>query len=166
MKIYIASRDRGTLSLWESVIGTHGTLQYTTAVPPGLDVDAVVMSGMFAFDRYGGRPNRHEAQIIGNSRDDGFPRYVVIPPYRPLEKGADGTYRVPPRFAEITPSYYAVSCTLRDVELWNEMSRGTPEEIKSMVLDLALLEMDNPHDESTPKSVAKAILEHLSRRGD
>lgn len=161
--IYIASREPATLSLWKERIPPCEGIEFSTEVPPSLKADAVAMSGAFAFDRYGGRPNRYEAQIIENTRGDGFPGFVVIPPYRLQVEQPDGSFSVAPEHAHMNPSYYAVSCTLRDVTLWNSIAQDSADAISSIILDLALLEMEDPLDSSTPESVGQAIRETLPR---
>lgn len=39
-----------------------------------VEADIIVMAGIWAFERYGGRPSHNQAQILPNERGMDFPR--------------------------------------------------------------------------------------------
>jgi hypothetical protein len=149
MKIYVTSRQQSTLDLWASLLPASKEVEFVNGDDRKVHADALVMSGVWAFDRYGGRPSRESAQILSNTRGDGLPEWIVIPPFRPVIE-RDGSFVVREDFEEVSPAYFAVLESLRAFK--NEFG-----DCSSVALDLAMLGMDDPGDESTPASVARAI---------
>lgn len=107
------------------------------------------LEGVEAFDRYGGRPNGETAQILLNLRGDGLPEWIVVPPLRPIVE-RDEEFSIREDFEQINPACYAVLQSLRAV-------RDEFGDSVSVALDLPMLGRDDPRDESTPASVARAI---------
>ncbi|KAK1182784.1 hypothetical protein B7755_034410 [Streptomyces sp. NBS 14/10] len=119
-----------------------------------LEVDIVVMAGVWAFERYGGRPSHEQAQILPNETGDGFPLWVVIPPYRPVVR-KDDEIVVREDFATVSPAYFAIVRSLQ------AMRREFGSEVV-VLFGLPLLGMDDPRDRETPVSEARAIGESRS----
>ncbi|MER6121788.1 hypothetical protein ABT173_03630 [Streptomyces sp. NPDC001795] len=149
MKIYVTSRQQSTLDLWARLLPASTVIEFVNEGDRRVHADALAMSGVWAFDRYGGSPNREAAQILSNARGDGLPEWIVVPPFRPVVE-RDGSFSIRDDFEEVSPAYYAVLESLRAVK--NEFGDSS-----SVALDLAMLGMDDPRDESTPASVARAI---------
>ncbi|MEU6263193.1 hypothetical protein [Saccharopolyspora shandongensis] len=154
MKIYVTSRHQSTLDLWARLFPASTVIEFVNESVRSVRADVLVMSGVWAFDRYGGRPNREAAQILSNARGDGLPEWIVVPPFRPVIE-RDGEIFVREDFERISPACYAVLQSLRAVS-------GEFGDSVSVALDLPMLGMDNPGDESTPASVAQAIQEFLN----
>ncbi|GHF11249.1 hypothetical protein [Streptomyces fumanus] len=149
MKIYVTSLQQSTLDHWSRVLPESMGIEFVNESSRSVRADALVMSGVWAFDRYGGRPNREAAQVLPNSRDDGLPEWIVVPPFRPIAE-RDGRFSIREDFERISPAYHAVLHSLRAVR--DELGDSV-----SVALDLPMLGMDDPHDESTPASVARAV---------
>jgi hypothetical protein len=149
MKIYVTSRQQATLDLWSSMLPASMKIEFVNEGDRRVQADALVMSGVWAFDRYGGRPNRESAQILSNTREDGLPEWIVIPPFRPIVE-QDGSFVVREDFADVSPAYFSILESLRAFK--NEFGDSS-----SVALDLPMLGMDDPRDESTPAAVARAI---------
>jgi hypothetical protein len=131
------------------IMAPLGQVKVVASEGEAADADVAIMSGMWAFDRYGGRPNQETAQIRQNTSGDGFPDWIVIPPFRPMVV-RDGKAEVREDFKPVSPAYFAVMESLR---LTGEELGDSP----SILLLLPLMGMDDPSDESTPISVAQAI---------
>jgi hypothetical protein len=149
MKIYVTSRQQATLDLWSRLLPVNALIEFVNESVRVVHADVLVMSGVWAFDRYGGRPGRVVAQILPNVRGDGLPDWIVIPPFRPVVE-KEGVFFIRKDFEKISPAYHAVLQSLRAV-------RDEFGESPTVALDLAMLGMDDPGDESTPASVARAI---------
>ncbi|WP_344053420.1 hypothetical protein [Streptomyces thermoalcalitolerans] len=72
MKIYVTSRSRPTLDLWSSTLPRprDAELEFVDENERSVQADVFVMSGVWAFDRYGGKPEREVAQLLPNTRGD------------------------------------------------------------------------------------------------
>ncbi|MCQ0022700.1 hypothetical protein M4914_06855 [Streptomyces somaliensis DSM 40738] len=149
MKIYVTSLQQSTLDLWSRLLPESTAIELVNQNSRSVRADVLVMSGVWAFDRYGGRPNRETAQILSNSNGDGLPDWIAVPPFRPIVE-QDGGFSVREDFRQVSPAYYAVLQSLRAVR--NEFGDSV-----SVILDLTMLGMDDPRDESTPASVARAV---------
>ncbi|MEE1801085.1 hypothetical protein PUR57_20775 [Streptomyces sp. JV176] len=149
MKIYVTSLQQSTLDLWSRLLPATLEIEFVNKSSRMVQADALVMSGVWAFDRYGGRPNRDVAQVLSNSREDGLPEWIIVPPFRPVvEQG--GEFSIREDFRDISPAYHAVLESLR-------AARTEFGDSVSVALDLPMLGMDDPRDESTPASAARAI---------
>jgi hypothetical protein len=157
MKIIITSRNAETIETWQRVIPVDPAVSFETALRAEGTVDAVLMAGVFAHQRYGGRPGAREAQIIDNRREDGWPPLVIVPPTRPIVTDGEGGTRIDPEFQGIKPTYYAASHVFAAVARWN--ARHT-HAIATVEVNLPLLDMDTPSDKSSPRSFAEALLDH------
>ncbi|MFF1561720.1 hypothetical protein [Streptomyces sp. NPDC058279] len=149
MKIYVTSLQQSTLDLWSRLLPTSLGIEFVNERIRTVQADALVMSGVWAFDRYGGRPDREVAQVLSNSKDDGLPEWIIVPPFRPVVEW-EGQISIRDDFRHVSPAYHAVLESLRAVR--NEFGDSA-----IVVLDLPLLGMDDPRDEATPTSVAQAI---------
>ncbi|MEU3059166.1 hypothetical protein [Streptomyces subrutilus] len=154
MKIYVTSRQQPTLDLWSRFLPASIGIEFVNEADRKVQADVLVMSGIWAFDRYGGSPNREAAQVLSNTRGDGLPDWIVVPPFRPVVE-RDGEFVIREDFEHVSPAYYAVLGALRAV-------RSDFGDSASIALDLSMLGMDDPCDESTPASVARAIEDFLS----
>lgn len=157
MKLIVTSQNQEILDLWRENLAEVGPVEFGTTPAQWRDVDAVVISGMWAFDRYGGRPSRENAQVLQNDRGDGLPRRVIVPPFLPVVI-RDGEARIREDYENVSPAYFAFLESLRTANReFGESSR--------IVFDLPLLGMDKALDESTPRSAARAIKIWLSEYG-
>lgn len=150
MKIYVTSRQQATLDLWSRLLPASLGIEFVNDSDRKVQADAIVMSGIWAFDRYGGSPNREVAQVLSNMRDDGLPQWIVIPPFRPVIKRSSGEFDIRDDFVDVSPAYFGILESLRVARC--EFGDGCIIE-----LNLPLLGMDDPHDSSTPSSVSDAI---------
>lgn len=149
MKIYVTSHQQATLDLWAGLLPEAAPIEYVNGNIDPAQVDALTISGVWAFDRYGGKPNREAAQIVYNNCGDGLPGWIIIPPFRPITERS-GEISVREDFEHVSPTYHAVFASLL-------AAREKFGDCASVALDLPMLGMDNPHDESTAVSAARAI---------
>ncbi|WP_327074588.1 hypothetical protein OG196_33320 [Kitasatospora purpeofusca] len=154
MKIYVTSRQQATLDLWSLFLPVSIAIEFVNEVERVVRADVLAMSGIWAFDRYGGSPNREVAQVLSNERGDGLSDWIVVPPFRPIVE-CDGEISIREDFKDVSPAYHAVLGILRAVR--SEFGNSA-----SITFDLPMLGMDDSRDESTPASVARAMEEFLS----
>ncbi|MGX4688718.1 hypothetical protein [Streptomyces sp. JNUCC 63] len=159
MKIYVTSRSRPTLDLWSSTLPRPRDveLEFVDENERSVQADVLVMSGVWAFDRYGGKPEREVAQLLPNTREDGLPQWIVVPPFRPVVE-RNGKVVVREDFASVSPAYHAILESLRCI-------RREFGDAVSVTLHLPLLGMDDPDDGSTVQSVGRAISQFLAEHG-
>lgn len=159
MKLYITSRSRPTLDLWSSTLPRPRDveLEFVDENEWSVQTDALVMSGVWAFDRYGGRPEREVAQLLLNTREDGLPQWIVVPPFLPVVE-RNGKFVVREDFASISPAYHAILESLRCI-------RREFGDAVSVELNLPLLGMDDSDDRSTAESAGRAISQFLAECG-
>ncbi|MGW8556876.1 hypothetical protein [Streptomyces tubercidicus] len=162
MNIIIASDNDSTLTLWRTHLSSIADISFTKDRPAQIEADAVVISGIYAFERYGGRPNTTAAQTITNMTGDGLPGVVIIPPSLPVILNSEKRPVVHPDYTEISPACYAISHTLKVIDALNAEGE---QAIRRVILPLPLLGMNSPRDASTPSSVRRAIEEHLTATG-
>ncbi|WP_062217307.1 hypothetical protein [Streptomyces sp. NBRC 109706] len=159
MQIVITSRKAATLDTWRRarVAGPEVTfhLGWRSAMP----VDAMVVAGVHAFPRLGGRPRWDRAQIIENTHYDAWPKFLVVPPTRPMVLGEDGVARIHPDFRRITPASYAASEAIAEIVRWNETQ---DDAISAAEVNLPLLEFDNPADASSARAFQTALRDRLT----
>jgi len=160
MQLVITSQNTGTLETWRGVFSEFPGVTFQAALRAETPVDAVLMAGIFAFERYGGRPEFDRAQILENHRGDGWPELVIVPPSRPTVRNGEGEWSVRPEYAEIKPAYYAASHTFQAVTEWNE---DHEKPVAAIEINLPLLDMDNPSDESSAQSFRTALAEHTRK---
>jgi hypothetical protein len=149
VKLYVTSQSQETLDLWSRILPAAGAIEFVRTTDHRVEADAVVMSGAWAFDRYGGRPNREHAQVLQNNKGDGLPERVIVPPFRPVVE-RDGEFKIREDYEDVSPTYFAFLESLRAA------SRELGESCR-IAFDLPMLGMDRPMDESTPRSAARAI---------
>jgi hypothetical protein len=157
VKLYVISRNQQTIDLWRAILSEVGSIQFSSDPPAWADIDAIVMSGKWAFDRYGGRPSRESAQVLQNDRDDGLPRQVIVPPFRPVVI-REGEARIREDYENVSPTYFAF------LESLLAASREFDQSCR-IAFYLPMLGMDQPSDESTPRSAARAIKIWLTEYG-
>ena len=159
MEIVITAESDATLDLWRRELADDLPVELWRAEPRDVPADAVAVSGVFAFGRYGGRPKQGVAQILRNHRNDGYPALVVVPPSRPATFGPDGTPIVLPEYADVSPAYFGVSRALAALTTWN--AEGGEPHVHVLLFPLTLLGMDSADDASTPRSVGAAVRDVL-----
>jgi len=76
LKIVITAESDATLDLWRRELSDDLPSSWASR-SADVPADAVAVSGIFAFGRYGGRPKPGVAQILRNHRNDGYPALVV-----------------------------------------------------------------------------------------
>lgn len=149
MKIYITSQHEQTLSLWRRTLPNDPEIEFALNSDGAIQADVLVMSGVWAFDRYGGKPDHTAAQVRENVRGDGLPDWIIVPPFRPtIER--DGIIEIRADFKNVSPSYYAIFESLKT-------ARHSFGDSCTVILDLLMLGMDDWNDTSTPTSVGRAI---------
>ncbi|MFJ4631061.1 hypothetical protein [Streptomyces sp. NPDC088847] len=156
MQLLVTSMSQETLDVWQLVIPPGDTVAYRKGNPRSVPSDAVCMSGIYAFERYGGRPQSDRGQILDNLRNDGLPTLIVVPPSRPLQRTVDGAVEVVPEFRSTSPAEYSMTHAVEAVKRWNERAHSV--RIETLDVDLPLLGMDDPSDASTPRSVRNALI--------
>ncbi|WP_146022163.1 hypothetical protein [Streptomyces sp. CB02959] len=157
MNIIITSDNESTLALWRARLSPFPQVQFTKERSADIEADAVAISGIYAFERYGGRPNSAIAQVITNTTGDGLPGLIIIPPSLPMVLGREKKPVVHPDYKQTSPAYYAISHTLQAIDALNSQGGRT---VTTVIFSLPLLGMNSPHDESTPTSVGRAIEEY------
>ncbi|WP_155989064.1 hypothetical protein [Nocardiopsis sp. CNT312] len=140
--------------MWSRLLSKMPSVEFIDGSTGSIHADVFVMSGVWAFDRYGGSPKREEAQILPNARDDGLPDWIIVPPFLPVVE-VNGEVQAGEEFKGVSPAYHAVINSLRAVRREFGVSVGVE-------LHLPLLGMDDPSDESTPASVTRAIDDFLN----
>lgn len=84
LKLVIADDSAHTLKNWSNVfseIDTIYTLESNIPTCMSLpNIDAVLMMGMFAHQRYGGQPKMGESQVLSTQGASGMPKFVVTTP--------------------------------------------------------------------------------------
>ncbi|MFI1161139.1 hypothetical protein [Streptomyces sioyaensis] len=159
MNIIIASDNDSTLALWEAHLSPLAEVSFTKERAVHIEADAVAIAGIYAFERYGGRPNTTAAQVVTNTTGDGLPGVVIIPPSLPVILNSEKRPVVHPDYTEVSPAYYAISHTLKVIDALNTEGEQV---VRRVIFSLPLLGMNNPRDASTPSSVRQAIEEHLT----
>ncbi|MEU0387509.1 SMI1/KNR4 family protein [Streptomyces chartreusis] len=162
MRLVITSQKTDTLDRWQRVFEGCGDVVCQRGLRAETPVDAVLMSGLFALERYGGRPGVQEAQILENRRGDGWHSLIIVPPGRPMTRDAQGHWKVQAAYAHIQPAYFAASRSFRAIEEWN--ARHVGPQISVVEINLPLMDMDNPVDDSSPQSFKKAFKEYREGR--
>ncbi|MFI9262533.1 hypothetical protein ACIGT4_33220 [Streptomyces sioyaensis] len=155
----ITSDNDSTLALWEAHLSPLAEVSFTRERAACIEADAVVISGVYAFERYGGRPNVTAAQIVPNVTGDGLPGVVIIPPSLPMILNSEKRPVVHPDYTEVSPAYYAISHTIKVIDALNAEGGQV---VRRVIFSLPLLGMNNPRDASTPSSVRRAIEEYLT----
>ncbi|MCT9142059.1 hypothetical protein [Streptomyces violarus] len=161
MRLVITSQKTDTLDRWQRVFEGCEDVICQRGLRAETPVDAVLMAGIFALERYGGRPGVQEAQILENRRGDGWHNLIIVPPGRPMTKDPQGDWKVQADYAHIQPAYFAASRSFRAIKEWNAHAE---RQISAVEINLPLMDMDNPVDDSSPKSFNRALKEY--RQGD
>ena len=162
MQIVITSRKAATIDTWRRA-GADGPEVILHQGPRSpVPVDAMVVAGVHAFPRLGGRPRWDRAQIIENTHEDDWPKYLVVPPTRPMVLGEDRVARVHPDYRRISPAGYAASRALAEIVRWNASQDDT---ISAAEVNLPLLEFDNPADAASARAFHEALGEVLATAG-
>ncbi|MDG9708227.1 hypothetical protein [Streptomyces sp. DH10] len=164
MRLVITSQKTDTLDRWQRVFEGCGDVICQPGLRAETPVDAVLMAGIFALERYGGRPGVNHAQILENRRGDGWHSLIIVPPGRPMTRDAEGGWKVQAEYAHIQPAYFAASRSFRAIEEWN--AHHFERQISVVEINLPLMDMDNPVDDSSPQSFKKAFKEHCEARPD
>ncbi|GAB2913764.1 hypothetical protein [Streptomyces mayteni] len=160
MQIIITSRNAETVQTWQRVLEGDPDVHLQVGNRAQVPVDAVVMAGIFAHERYGGRPSYETAEILVNKRGDGQPLLVIVPPSRPMRFDEHHTPQVHPDYATVQPAYHAATHVFDAIHRWNETHQ---EAISAIEVSLPLLGLDDPGDESSPRSFDRALREHRAR---
>ncbi|GHB33682.1 hypothetical protein [Streptomyces chryseus] len=158
MNIYITSQKPQVLALWKECIPPSTLIEYRDVSPTQLSVDAILMAGSFAFERYGGRPQRDVAQILPNRRNDNLPNLVIIPPYRPVADQEGGGHLAAPGWEDTSPAFHAISRSLLAIREWNSTNEHLLA-ISTVNMSLPFLGMNDETDQSTPMSAYRALSE-------
>ncbi|CAL9525144.1 hypothetical protein [Streptomyces sp. enrichment culture] len=160
MHLVITSQKPGTLDRWQRVFEGCADVSCQRGLRSETPVDAVLMAGLFAHGRYGGRPRFSEAEIRDNLRGDGWPALVVVPPTRPMAKDSQGNMAVHPDYADIQPAYFAATRCFQAIAEWND-THEVP--ISSVEINLGLMNMDSPVDDSSARAFREAFGEYRER---
>ncbi|MDQ1017028.1 hypothetical protein [Streptomyces afghaniensis] len=158
VRLVITSQKTDTLDRWQRVFDGCQDVICQQGLRARTPVDAVLMAGIFALERYGGRAGAQEAQILENRRGDGWHGLIVVPPGRPMTRDAQGEWRVQAGYAHIQPAYFAASRSFRAIEEWN--AHHVEQPISAVEINLPLMNMDNPVDDSSPLSFREAFEEY------
>ncbi|MFH9062186.1 hypothetical protein ACH4GM_13330 [Streptomyces coeruleorubidus] len=162
MRLVITSQKTDTLDRWQHVFEDCQDVICQQGLRAETPVDAVLMAGVFALERYGGRPGAEEAQILENRRGDGWHDLIVVPPGRPMARDPQGEWKVQAGYAHLHPASFAASRSFRAVKEWN--ARHVERKISVVEINLPLMDMDNPVDDSSPQSFKKAFKEYREER--
>lgn len=162
MRLVITSQKTDTLERWQRVFEGYEDVICQRGLRAETPVDAVLMAGIFALERYGGRPGVEDAQILENRRGDGWHSLIIVPPGRPMSRDAHGEWKVQDGYAHIQPAYFAASRSFRAIEEWN--ARHVERQISVVEINLPLMDMDKPVDDSSAQAFKKAFQEHCEGR--
>ncbi|MFE6336250.1 hypothetical protein ACFVOK_24045 [Streptomyces sp. NPDC057798] len=160
MHIVITSQKTSTLDRWQRVFEGCADVTCRRGLRAESPVDAVLMAGLFAHERYGGRPSFSEAEVLENRRGDGWPDLVIVPPTRPMTKDSEGNWKVHADYADIQPAYFAASRSFQAIVDWNSTHEVS---ISAVELNLGLMNMDNPVDDSSARAFRSAFEEYRER---
>ncbi|WP_316776038.1 hypothetical protein [Streptomyces sasae] len=160
MQLVITSRKAETLDRWQHVFEGCDDVVFQRALRAETPVDAVLMAGIFAIERYGSRHDLHRAQILENHRGDGWHDLIIVPPTLPMTRDGRGGWKVQPEYEGIQPAYYAASRSFRAISEWND-EHEVP--IAAVEVNLPMLDMDRPVDDSSPRSFRQALEEYRER---
>ncbi|MFE7957825.1 hypothetical protein [Streptomyces sp. NPDC057413] len=160
MRLVVTSEKAETLNRWQAVFEDCDDVLFQQAPRAETPVDAVLMAGIFAIERYGSRPAFEKGQILENRRNDGWHDLIVVPPTRPMMRDAGGTWSVRAEYAGIQPAYYAASHAFQAIAEWNDTHDPG---ISAVEVNLPLLDMDHPVDDSSPRSFRQAWEEYRDR---
>ncbi|MET9223416.1 hypothetical protein ABZX65_32300 [Streptomyces sp. NPDC003300] len=157
MDIIIVSDNARLLEVWRRHLGDGLPVELWEAEARDVGADAVMVAGVFAHGRYGGRPTPGRAQILRNVRGDGYPGLVVVPATRPAMLDGEGRPVVRPEYADVSPAYFGVSRALEAVREWN--AGGEVPRVDVLLFPLGLLGMESVEDTATPEAVGRAVRE-------
>jgi hypothetical protein len=156
MQLVITSRNARTLETWQRVFTNFPQVTFQVALRAETPVDAMAMAPIFA-ERYGSLPVVDRAQILENHLGDGFPDHIIVPPGLPMIMDSEGNWRIRPEYEGIKPAHHAASHMFRAVGEWNESHDASIDVIE---INLPLLDMNSPADESSPQSFMRALEEY------
>jgi hypothetical protein len=162
VNLVITAQRTETLGTWQPVFEDCADVVCQRGLRAGSPVDAVLMAGLFALERYGGRPSFEHAQILENRRGDGWHALIVVPPTRPMTKDARGDWKVRADYEGIHPVYFAASRSFQAIAEWNE-THEVP--ISAVEVNLPLMNMDRPVDDSSARAFKAAYEEYRERLG-
>ena len=81
LKIIIVDLNSDLLSMWNKVFQAYPEIRFENIDFKTLvnlpDINAVLMRGIFAYERYGGVPKLGESQIISTNGEKGMPPWIV-----------------------------------------------------------------------------------------
>lgn len=84
LNLVIADNSNKILKFWSEIfeeINTISTLKSDISTCMSLpSIDAVLMMGMFAHERYGSKPKMGESQVLRTQETSGMPKFVVTTP--------------------------------------------------------------------------------------
>ncbi|MFD5317723.1 hypothetical protein [Streptomyces sp. NPDC127098] len=160
MQIIITSRNAETLRTWRRFFENDPDVDLQVGNRAQVPVDAVLMAGIFAHERYGGSPSHDSAEILVNRRGDGQPPLVIVPPGRRMRLDEHGRPQVHPDHAAIDPAYHTASHVFDAIHQWNETRQET---ISAIEVSLPLVGFDDPLDESSPQAFRRALTEYRAK---
>lgn len=162
MRLVVTSQKPQTLNRWQRVFANCVRVSCEQGLRSTEPVDAVLMSAIFALERYGGRPGTPYAQILENQRGDGWHGLIVVPPGRPLTTDSEGNQRVRKGYEDTPPAYFAASRSFQAIEEWNKAAR---RKIAVLEVNLPLMNMDNPVDDSSAMYFRAALKDCFGPEG-
>ena len=173
LKLLISELRPELLVIWAEVFdGVKEVVLLTVNVQTLMalpEVDALLMMGMFAHERYGGRPIHKESQILSTQGNQGVPLWVVTtaPLSAHLEerRQLNGTARANIVQAEkLTPeeeTYIVFTKVFKCIERFNENSERA--KIRALGFDLKFLNFPWGEPRKEAEEVRRAYLEQYSK---
>lgn len=148
LKLVIADDSAQTLKNWSNVfskIDTIDTLESDIPTCMSLpNIDAVLMMGIFAHQRYGGKPKMGKSQILRTQGASGMPKFVVTTPPFPAhlknQNSASQKEIISSQNGYISndeETYILFIKVFECVNQFNQINRETP--IQTLVIHLSFL---------------------------
>ena len=169
LRLIISDKRVELLRAWQEVFGDIEEVRLLNSDARALmempEVDCVLMMGMFAHERFGGRPIIAEAQILGTNGEVGFPPWVVTtPPFAAHFEDVvepDGARRVglvPDQ--ELAPDKETYILFDKVFERIREFNESGESEIETLAFDLEFLNFPLGDPRKEAEAARKAYLKH------
>ncbi|MFF4400213.1 hypothetical protein [Streptomyces sp. NPDC001480] len=162
MQLVITSQKAETLDRWRRVFEGCDDVLFERGLRAETPVDAVLMAGIFAIERYGSRPDFQKAQILENRRGDGWHDLIIVPPTLPMARDGQGGWQVQSGYEDIQPAYYGATRSFQAIAEWNK-EPDRENLISAVEVNLPMLNMDNPVDDSSARFFRVALEEYRER---
>lgn len=156
MRYVFASSQGRVLDVWRPVLAEGGLSDLRAGYGPetATGCDAVVLAAPLVHDRYGGKPNSAQAQILENDRGDGLPSLIVAMPAVVFS----GKVITPDEDPGIAPNPVLQDLVLKCLEAVDEFRMRNPaQEIDVLEFSIDGMMIPGSMHESAARAVLAAI---------